>query len=165
MKKLLIASDSHGNFDALLRVVEAEPGATDLIFLGDGLSDIYTVIDEHPELRVYLVRGNCDFSQSEPAEGLSAFDHQLFFYCHGDGYQVKCTLAGLKYAARQRGADVVLFGHTHSPYYEYTDGLYVFNPGSVSRPRIGRPTYGLVIIEDGIPHFYHKEVPSAPSLW
>lgn len=159
MKKLLIVSDSHGDAEALFRVVEAEPGATDMIFLGDGLSDAYQVMAENPQLRVYLARGNCDFSRSEPFEGLIAFDGVLFFYCHGDGYQVKLTTAGLKYAARQRKADVALFGHTHSPYYEYTDGLYVFNPGSVSRPRIGRPTYGLIIIEEGVPHFFHKEVP------
>lgn len=158
MKKLLIVSDSHGDVDALHRVVDAEPGATDLIFLGDGLADMYEVADEHPELRVYTVRGNCDYSRIEPSEAIAAFEHQLFFYTHGDGYQVKYTVAGLKYGARRCGADVALFGHTHSPYYEYTDGLYLFNPGSVSRPRIGRPTYGLVIIDEH-PHFYHKEVP------
>lgn len=43
-------------------MVEAEPGATDMIFLGDGLSDAYQVMAENPQLRVYLARGNCDFS-------------------------------------------------------------------------------------------------------
>lgn len=162
MIKLLIASDTHNDAEALGRVVDAEPGANALIFLGDGLTDLAVLEEERPDLRlpIYHVRGNCDFRQSEPAEGLAAFGRVLFFYTHGHGYAVKETLAPLKYAARQRGADVALFGHTHSPYYEYADGLYVFNPGSVSRPRVGRPTYGLVIIGDGTPHFYHKEVPA-----
>ncbi len=160
MKKILVLSDSHGNMAAIQKVIEAEPGTTDIIFLGDGLSDIYAIREQYPHLKIRTVRGNCDYSQTEPAEAMLEVEGQLIFFCHGDGYQVKFTVAGLKYAARQRGVDIALFGHTHSPYYEYSDELYVFNPGSVSRPRVGMPTYGMLILGEGVPRFYHKEVPA-----
>ena len=159
MKKILVLSDSHGNLAALRNVIDAEPGTTDVIFLGDGLMDIRELQEDYPHLEIQAVRGNCDYSRTQPAESMITVENQLIFFCHGDGYQVKFTVAGLKYAARQRGADIALFGHTHSPYYEYTDELYVFNPGSVSRPRVGRPTYGMMILGEGVPRFYHKEVP------
>ena len=34
-------------------------------------------------------------------------------------------------AARERKADILLFGHTHVPMQDYDDGLYVLNPGSL----------------------------------
>ena len=108
----------------------------------------------------YEVRGNCDYDKSVPADRLITLGGLLIFMTHGDGYQVKLTTGPLRRAAAQRGADLVLFGHTHSPYYAYTDGIYLFNPGSISSPRVGRPTYGLLVIEDGQPDFQHREVPS-----
>ena len=42
--------------------------------------------------------------------------------------------------ARERQADILLFGHTHQPLTDYDDGLYILNPGSLR----GRGTYGLL---------------------
>lgn len=156
--KLLVASDTHGNAAQLRRMLEKEAGAQALIFLGDGLRDLTFLDKEYPALRVYPVRGNCDYSCFEPAEGLAAFDGLLFFYTHGHGYEVKWTLTPIKAAARQRGAEVVLFGHTHTPYYEYENGLYIFNPGSLGHPRAGKPTYGVITNEKGRPRFEHREL-------
>jgi predicted phosphodiesterase len=38
-------------------------------------------------------------------------------------------------AARSAGAEAALFGHTHVPQTCTLDGIFVLNPGSVSRPR------------------------------
>lgn len=159
MKKILVLSDSHGNLPALRNVLQAEPGTTDIIFLGDGANDLQTLTKENPHLKIQAVQGNCDNHFSLPSEMLLQIENTTIFFCHGHGYQVKLTVAALRYAARQKDACIALFGHTHCPYYEYTDGLYLFNPGSVSRPRIGKPTYGIIILGEEIPRFYHKEVP------
>lgn len=156
--KILIASDSHGTTAPLRQMLQQEQDAFNLIFLGDGLQDLSPLSYEFPNLRIYSVRGNCDYSCYEPAEGMVAFGGVLFFYTHGHGYEVKWTLAPLKSGAKHRGADVVLFGHTHVPYYEYENGLYVFNPGSIGKPHSGNGTYGVVTVENGIPRFEHKEV-------
>ena len=34
-----------------------------------------------------------------------------------------------------RKADIVMYGHTHRPFFEQKDGITVLNPGSLSFPR------------------------------
>ena len=46
-------------------------------------------------------------------------------YTHLDLYRAAC-------AARERQADVLLFGHTHRAEITWDDGLLLFNPGSLS---------------------------------
>lgn len=156
--KLLIISDIHGDSYALEKVLEREKNNDAIIFLGDGMEQIEDLQAIRPDLKIYSACGNCDRGYYAPSEGLAAFGGLLVFYTHGHGYEVKFSIAPLKRAARLRGADIVLFGHTHSPYYEYSDGLYLFNPGSLGRARIGRPTYGVITIQEKIPRFETKEV-------
>jgi len=157
--KLLIVSDSHGNNRGLAAVIKAEQDADALLFLGDGLIDLASAQRMGPCPQVYEVRGNCDYDRTVPSERLVGFGGLLIFFTHGNGYEVKMTTGPLRKAAAERGADIVLFGHTHSPYYAYTDGIHLFNPGSISVPRVGRPTYGVLTITDGEPEFVHKEAP------
>ena len=39
--------------------------------------------------------------------------------------------------ARSRNADIVMFGHTHKPYFSQKDGLTVLNPGSLFLSKAG----------------------------
>lgn len=67
---------------------------------------------------------------------------------HGHTRHVKSSPMAAVYAAREYGADVLLFGHTHVPLVDY-DGALV---GDESR-RAGdytRPTCGLLTIREGI---------------
>jgi putative phosphoesterase len=68
-----------------------------------------------------------------------------FFFTHGHVYDVKYGLYRLDLAAREYQADIALFGHTHVPYEEYADGLYLFNPGSLGHGG----TYGYVDVVGG----------------
>ena len=52
----------------------------------------------------------------------------------------------LKSAARQQNADIALFGHTHVPYTEYDNGLWIMNPGALRRFEL---SYGLIDIQKG----------------
>ena len=52
-----------------------------------------------------------------------------------------------QYAAREWGADVLLFGHTHCPLVDWDGALYTMNPGAAGDPR--RPTYGVITMENG----------------
>ena len=63
------------------------------------------------------------------------------YYTHGHIHRVKYGLYELVCAARERKADLVLFGHTHKPLQEYEDGLYLLNPGSLHG---AEGTYGIV---------------------
>jgi putative phosphoesterase len=43
-------------------------------------------------------------------------------------------------------ADVIVFGHTHVPYYRVVDGVHFVNTGSVGRPKDGDPRAGYCVL-------------------
>ena len=158
MHKILVTADSHGAGHTLCRIAEQESDADAMIFLGDGLRDLEFMQSLYPNLWVYSVRGNCDYAAYAPAEGLISFDGVLFFYTHGNAYSVEYTLYDLADAAKTRGADVALFGHTHIALCQEIDGVTLFNPGSPLRPRRGEASYGVITVEDGTASFEHRKV-------
>lgn len=142
--EFLCLSDSHGStkniLEALMRQIKRPDG---IIFLGDGLRDL--AYCELYDIPVYSVCGNCD-SKLFPIELRSPDEMILDFYgkkimiTHGHKYDVKSGLSRLIYAAVEKNADVVLFGHTHDPIEMYLDmdgsdiinkPLYIMNPGSI----------------------------------
>ena len=48
------------------------------------------------------------------------------------------------------GVDAIIYGHTHTPVSHQVKGVYFFNPGSVTRPSIGRPTIGILQVGEKI---------------
>lgn len=155
--ELLIVSDAHGDTRALLRAAALHPQAEALIFLGDGVRDVPALAEANPRLRIYAVRGNCDYGSLEPEDGLAAFGGVLFYYTHGHRYEVKSGLDALARAAAARGADVALFGHTHIPVCEQRAGVTLFNPGALSSV-YGRGTYGVVSVQDGRAEFRREQL-------
>ena len=137
MTRLVVVSDSHGNPAALRRAIASVPDANAVFFLGDGIRDLLQVREEFPGLRFYPVAGNCDFQRSYPTEGLVPFEGRLIFYTHGHLYGVALGPEQLQLTGENRGADIVLFGHTHRPLIVpgERDWPAALNPGSCSRPR------------------------------
>lgn len=143
--RIIVVSDTHGNFGALQAVAAARRNDADLfIHLGDGAREAERVARQFPAGSFLLVRGNCDFGSKLPAEGLADADGKKIYYTHGDVLGVKFGLGRLMAQARLARADIALYGHTHVPYTGYEDGLYIMNPGSLGHPREGGPTYGVV---------------------
>ena len=155
--EILIVSDSHGNCDGLCTVLAAHPKADLLLFLGDGLTDLVSAQQRAACPMTYEVRGNCDYASFAPPDGLAAFGGVLFYYTHGNLYNVKNELDTLADAARARGADAALYGHTHCAGCEERSGVVLFNPGALSRVQ-GRGSYGVVMVENGAPRFEHRRV-------
>lgn len=143
--RILVASDTHGDEWALLCALEKQPSARVVLFLGDGAREAQEAAERFPNREFHIVAGNNDWGAAglASAEVLPVAEHRLFL-THGHCYGVKTGLYRLECAARERGCDVALFGHTHEPLAEYTDGLYLFNPGSLH----GMGTYGLLDITD-----------------
>ena len=146
MTKLLILSDSHNSTGAVERILHAESDATAVIFLGDGLRDLEEALTLYPKMKVYAVAGNCDFGSETKNSDLVKLSGKNVLITHGHTYYVKHSLSELKTAARVCRANVVLYGHTHVAHTEYDGGLYIMNPGSLSIPRQGGPTYGILDI-------------------
>lgn len=153
--RILVVSDTHGNAQALRQAVLAQPRAGAVVHLGDGMREAQDVADEFAQLPFYLVRGNCDWGAvggNVPVTRLETLGGKRIFCTHGHAYEVKFGLYRAVMAARENRADVLLYGHTHQAFTDYEDGLYILNPGSLSRG--GRPSYGLLdITPQGIvPH-------------
>ena len=139
--KCLVFSDSHGSIFNMRRAIMANRDAEVAFFLGDGLSDAEALSLEFPDLAWIAVRGNCDYtaifrgSEVLKKESISLCTKRIVL-THGDLYDAKYSLDRLKYLALSENADILLFGHTHSPYEEYVNAqersFYLFNPGSVS---------------------------------
>lgn len=143
--RILVVSDVHGRVDRLYEAIEQQPTARDVIFLGDGLRQAEDAQERYPDRTFYLVPGNCDFGSTLIPVRQETFGGKRFYFTHGHRHDVKYTLYRLEMAAREAGADIALFGHTHVPCEEYVDGLYLFNPGSLGY----EGTYGYVDIVGG----------------
>lgn len=145
--RILVVSDSHGDAYALERAVDAQPTARVVIHLGDGAREAADAAEMFPDRTFYQVRGNCDWSGScdAPYTRQETLGGKSVFFTHGHLYDVKMGLYRAVCAARERKADILLFGHTHEPLEEYDEGLYILNPGSLSRGR-GAGTYGILDI-------------------
>ena len=141
--RILVVSDTHGNYQ-LLRQVVKEAGSVDLlIHAGDGSSDLTKLARDFPALSLAAVAGNCDPFSTRPRELLLNMGGQKIFLTHGDRYQVKWDLLRLSLEGQERGANLIVFGHTHSPLINYERGILLFNPGSLSRNNMGaNPSYG-----------------------
>lgn len=144
--RILVLSDSHGNVENMARCVElTEPDV--ILHLGDCQRDAETLHRQFPSLSMQSVPGNCDWGAVDAPEVLTEYGGVRILMMHGHTRNVKAGTLSAVYAAREMGAQVLLFGHTHRPLVDYDGSLWVMNPGSVGR---GFPcTYGIVTITGG----------------
>jgi putative phosphoesterase len=138
------------------------PDCECVLFLGDGLSDIYDITPDFPRVAFYSVRGNCDyspiFSHIEKCEIITLKGKKILL-THGDLFGVKSSLGALTAHAVRYGCNIALFGHTHTPYEKYISEweTYLFNPGSISAG-YGGHTYGIITLTDTSVLFSHGRV-------
>ena len=148
--KILIVSDTHGNNTNLRKAIANMGENLDLmVHLGDFMChpDVIRGLVDCP---VEMVRGNCDsLSSIQSAKLIDIAGHKAFI-THGHTYGGKWGIDTMKDIARENGAGIVMFGHTHEPMADKTPGMAVINPGSLSRPRQdgGRPTYIVMSVSD-----------------
>ena len=164
--KLIVVSDSHGRSERLASIMELHKDADALIFLGDGLNDLGRAGADSYRFTVYAVSGNWDSlsyftGERYPTELSLNFDEVKILALHGHTVSVKESLDRAMLAAEQKGADILLFGHTHAQLNKYfpegreyrygklSKPLYVFNPGSLRLSEDGRAHFGLIEIRGG----------------
>ncbi|MBQ7540802.1 MAG: metallophosphoesterase [Clostridia bacterium] len=128
--KILVLSDTHGDVWSLREIFSRERGYSLVIHLGDGERDVAPFFPM-PGVPLLQVRGNCDFYSDLPTEICAEEGGKRIFCTHGHMQNVKYGDSMLRRVARDKKADIALYGHTHVPVQEYDDGLYVCNPGSV----------------------------------
>ncbi len=127
--KLIVFSDSHGSTKSMIKtILSHSPDA--VCHLGDYASDAEKLALRFPEIPFYSIKGNCDFCTSAPLKLCFSLFGFKIFACHGHEYSVKRGLLNLCYAAEESGADVCLFGHTHTPLLDRLAELTLINPGA-----------------------------------
>ena len=149
MMRVGIFSDSHGDRRALDELLEKMGHIDAACFLGDIASDAAYLREKLAEMPhqpiLYAVRGNNDLASMLPDNMLIELGGHKIWMEHGHLFPSLMTLA---YRAKDNGADIALFGHTHEPLCEYAYGVLLLNPGSAgNRCRGGRARANVLIID------------------
>lgn len=141
--RILVVSDTHRDSYSLRQAILQQPTAEVILHLGDGEEEIMDMKLEFPKRMIIPVRGNCDWGSTLPSSEEICLEGKRIFMTHGHLYQVKMGYHPIYCAAREKKADILLFGHTHVPMQDYDDGLYVLNPGSLNG---ANASYGILDI-------------------
>ncbi|MDN5351097.1 MAG: uncharacterized protein PWQ12_13 [Clostridiales bacterium] len=154
--RALIVSDTHGQIRSVTDWMEAQAETFDEIWhLGDYDRDAegFKALCHLP---VYSVKGNCDLGSSGREHIILERMGKRIVLTHGHLERVKGGLTTLYVFARSQEADLICFGHTHQPVIFHEDGIYLFNPGSPTLPRLGMPrTVGIAEINEKGIHLSH----------
>ena len=148
MKRILILSDSHGDTNRCINIINKFEGQLDaIIHAGDCVRDAEDLTYIFPDIPMHYVRGNNDIFTTAPGDLLVESSGVRIFITHGHDYRVKYELkyTTLAEKAKKVGADLCVFGHTHMPYTDFVGNMIILNPGSI---RFGG-TYAVAEIENG----------------
>lgn len=146
--RILVISDTHKRISKVVDLLEGDHGFDHICHLGDNVRDAED-IESIYETPITYVSGNCDYyNPGVSAEEMLTFGEHRIFLTHGHRYHVKSSLNMLREIIDSGRANIVLFGHTHRAMTEYYGNGIIFNPGSISLPRDGEPSYGVIHIDD-----------------
>ena len=151
--RLLVFSDSHGRWDRLKAIIDRSD-ADAILFLGDGIKDFDRIASDYSRNAILIgVKGNCDGYDGTPDERILALDGVKILMLHGHTRGVKHGLETLEAYGRIKGADLILYGHTHVPHVkyvsEYDRPYYIFNPGSIGAQCYDGASYGYIEFVNG----------------
>lgn len=152
--RILIISDSHGDtrrFDKAIVAIMPDM----IIHLGDIERDVEYLSDVYPHIPLHAVVGNNDPLCRRAADKVIEVEGIKIFMTHGHLYGVWDNGFRIAKEAEAKGCTVALFGHSHVPVDEVFGDVHVFNPGSISRPRVGEYSVGVMEIENGEAKFAH----------
>lgn len=139
----LVISDSHGDRDILVELVDRYEEKVDGMFhCGDSELSSEDDIWQH----FLVVRGNCDYNADFPDFVTEQIGEDKIFMTHGHLMNVQQDLMNLALKAEQVKATIALFGHTHRIGCEMHNHVLYLNPGSILLPRdpISVQAYALI---------------------
>ena len=145
-QKILVVSDTHKmhvNFDLVLE--KEKP--FDVLFHAGDVEGREWEIEYGSGCPAYVVAGNNDFFGQLPPEVEIKMGPHKIFMTHGHHHFVSMTLDHLKREARARGADIVIFGHTHKPCLKFEEDMIIMNPGSLTYPRQENRLPSYIVLE------------------
>lgn len=128
----------------MAKAIENEKKVDWIIHAGDVHSDVEDLLIAYPKTPVAYVKGNNDFFLRDvPEDRFFTLGGVRIFLTHGHNYGVKYSLSALFKKGSELGADICIFGHTHTAVCEKMGGITLFNPGAATK------SYGVMEIKDG----------------
>ena len=169
--RFLVFSDSHGSLAYMKQILDRCRADLDgMIFLGDGCEefDLLCDLEENRRLLSISVCGNGEERSlpqilRPPLSRVLAVECVRVFLTHGHAFGVSFDTLTLATQARKENCTLALHGHTHIPAsrMDYADPdrpVQIFCPGSISQPRAGRQSYGVLTLKNGQAHIFHEEI-------
>ena len=132
--RLLLAADIHGAVELLAEAAELADPADLIVIAGDAGTDeaeIAAFLGDRPYV---LVPGNNDYNLLRDLPETAAFSMGGLRFCvtHGHLQNVRDGVTPeLVEFAKDRGADILIYGHSHKYSAERIDGIWFVNPGAV----------------------------------
>lgn len=147
--KILITSDTHGSYTGISDYLLSHDDIDLIIHAGDGEEDIKSIYYES-KVKYYFVKGNNDFFSNAKEELFLNINNFKIFISHGHQYSVSLSYESLVRKAKEIGADIIIFGHTHKYVDQNIDGMRLLNPGSFTYPRDNNPGFLIMELNDDI---------------
>lgn len=133
--KILVVSDSHGDYSSLDKLAGVFPNMDLYLHAGDSEQDEFSI---KPFISV---RGNCDHYYD--------FPNYLVIPSPMGNIYVQHTPFVSKSVISEHNAKIVIHGHTHTRRQEVKDGILFINPGAISFARDKYDgSYAIIEIED-----------------
>ncbi|UNC92373.1 phosphodiesterase [Candidatus Contubernalis alkaliaceticus] len=163
--KIGVISDTHGSLDAWNKAMEHFAGCQFILHAGDVLyhgprnplpqgydpKELAAALNNSP-IPVFVVRGNCDAEVEEVM--LEVPIMSPYFFCSLEGLQIlmlhgtNCSEEQLSELGNKYNADILVFGHIHTPTANLSGNTILFNPGSPSISFHTEPTVGIIDTEE-----------------
>lgn len=141
--KILLISDSHGDTKTMDYILNSNEHDIS-IHLGD------SELMEH-EIRErfdYYVSGNNDFFHI-PVREFTINDFRfVIMHGHTEGINIFNYAEKSSQIKEKYSANVLLFGHTHIPFFSNDNSGICLCPGSISSSRKGPETYSIITIDE-----------------
>ena len=136
--EILLVSDNHGLIKPIDYVLEKHNHIACKIHCGDFELQLSDLKD------FKLVKGNNDYGDVPNYFIIEKGNYNILI-THGHPYASVYSLSNLVLFAKDKGCNVVFFGHTHIFCDTEIDGVRLINPGSLSHNRDGsNPSYAIV---------------------
>lgn len=130
-KRIVVISDTHGDFGKFLPKLKSIGEIDLLIDLGDFEDELEAIKASLPCKKV-IVRGNCDYSAYDiPGQAIFYIGKYKVLATHGHNFGVKSGYEKIRQKGISEGCDIVMFGHTHIPLLSIEEDITLINPGSV----------------------------------
>lgn len=123
----------------------------DLILHAGDLTNMGLFEDLSSIAPVRAVQGNCDdWDVLLPDQDVFECELLRIGLIHGNSGRGKSTPERAYNAFIDSKVDIIVFGHSHSPYLEWKNGILLFNPGSPTDKRREQYfSFGLIDIHKG----------------